>query len=224
VKYPLRDTAPALEWVRAPRQARSQETLDRILDAAERLVAEKGFEDTPVADVVALAGSSVGAFYARFRDKDALLYALHERHLVQARATAELALDPARWDGADIATIVREVVRFLLSIYREQQGLIRAFVLRGHMDPEFRARQEQLSERVTERMRALLLARAAEIGHPDPERAVGFALTLVFSTLESTMLFGAIRVRDLAVDDNQLAAEITRAVLLYLDLPRDPKH
>ena len=57
-----------LAWVRAPQQARSQETLDRILDAAERLVSEKGFEDTTVADVVARAGSSVGAFYTRFRD------------------------------------------------------------------------------------------------------------------------------------------------------------
>ena len=45
-----------LRWVRPPRQERSQQTLHRILDAAEALVSDKGFEDTPVAEVVRRAG------------------------------------------------------------------------------------------------------------------------------------------------------------------------
>lgn len=205
-----------LAWVRIPRQARSQETLDRILDAAERLVAEKGFEDTTIADVVARAGSSVGAFYARFRDKDALLYALYERYLGQASATADLALDPARWEGEDIATILRAVLRFLVSIFREQSGLIRAFVLRNHVDAEFRARQERLSHTISARLAALLLAREHEIRHPKPARAAAFGFTMIFSTLESVMLFGDLRSDDLALGDDALAAELTRAYLAYL--------
>ncbi len=210
-----------LEWVRAPQQARSQETLDRILDAAERLVAEKGFEDTTVADVVALAGSSVGAFYSRFRDKEGLLYALYERYLVQAIATADVSLEPARWEGAGIATILREVVRFLVAIYREQGGLIRAFVLRNHTDAEFRMRQQRLSHHVNTRLGALILARADEINHPIPQRAALFGLTMVFSTLESTMLFGEMRSADLALDDDQLALELTSAFLAYLGVAVD---
>ena len=62
-------SAAGLHWVRPPQQARSQETLNRLLDAAEQLVAEKGFDDTPVAEVARRAGSSVGAFYSRFREK-----------------------------------------------------------------------------------------------------------------------------------------------------------
>ena len=205
-----------LAWVRAPQQARSQETLDRILDAAERLVSEKGFEDTTVADVVARAGSSVGAFYTRFRDKDGLLYALYERYLVQANATADLALDPARWQGADVATILREVLRFLVAIYREQAGLIRAFVLRNHVDPEFRARQHRLSHSVSERLAVLLLARAGEIRHPKPERAAAFGFTMIFSTIESAMLFDEMRSDGLALGDDALAAELARAYLAYL--------
>ncbi|NNL66054.1 MAG: helix-turn-helix transcriptional regulator, partial [Myxococcales bacterium] len=89
-----------LRWVREPRQSRSRETLDRILDAAEALVAEKGFEDATVAEIVRRGGSSVGAFYTRFRDKDGLLYALYERYMEQAILTADDALDPQRWEGA----------------------------------------------------------------------------------------------------------------------------
>jgi AcrR family transcriptional regulator len=205
-----------LRWVYPPKQARSQETLDRILDAAERLVAEKGFEDTPVAEVVGRAGSSVGAFYTRFRDKEGLLHALYDRHLEQASATADDALDPERWHGASVPEIMRSVVRFLVEIYRERGGLIRAFVVRTHRDPEFRARQLRLYEYVSEKLTALLLARAGEIRHPDPARAVAFGLTLVFGTLESALLFGELRSGPLALTDDQLAAELTHVYLAYL--------
>jgi len=208
--------SPRLEWVRAPKQARSQETLERILDAAEELVSEKGFEDTPVSEVVARAGSSVGAFYTRFRDKDGLLYALYERYLAQAMATADVALDPARWEGAPASQVVRDVIGFLVSIYRQQAGLIRAFVMRNHTDAEFRARQARLSHHVNDRLRRLLLLRADQLRHPAPERAIVFGLAIVFSTLESTMLFGEMRSSELALDDAQISGELTRAYLAYL--------
>ena len=101
-----------LRWIRPPQQARSQETLERLLDAAETLVAEKGFDDTPVAEVARRAGSSVGAFYTRFPDKDALLHALYVTRVggdfMHARMllpdyfliVAPLAVIPARLPGA----------------------------------------------------------------------------------------------------------------------------
>ena len=215
-------SAPLLRWVRPPRQARSQETLERILDAAESLVHEKGFDDTPVSAIVRRAESSVGAFYSRFPDKDALLSSLYERYFEQAMATADEALDPERWDGARIGEIVAAVVEFLVTIYREQRGLIRAFVLRNRVDPAFAARRERLSHEVTARLSKLLLERRGEIVHPDPERAAAFGMTLVFSTLDSTMLFGEMRSGALALSDEDLAAELTRAYLAYLGAPQPP--
>ena len=209
-------TTGQLHWIRPPQQARSQETLDRILDAAERLVSEKGFEDTSVAEVARRARSSVGAFYTRFRDKDGLLYALYDRYLEQALATADDALDPARWEGATIPEIISEVTRFLVTSYRERCGLMRAFVVRNHTDLEFRTRQERLSYHVSDGLVRLLLARPDEIGHPDPERGAAFGLTLVFNTLESVMLFGELRSGALVLSDDELAAELTQAFLAYL--------
>lgn len=213
-----------LRWVRPPQQARSQETLARLLDAAEQLVAEKGFDDTPVAEVARRAGSSVGAFYSRFRDKEGLLHALYERWLGEATATADAALDPAHWEGATIAEIVSAVVRFLVQIYRERGGLIRAFVLRNHVDPEFHARQERLSHYISGRLTALLVARGDEIAHAEPERAAAFGLTMIMSTLESTMLFGEYRTSAFAMNDDDLGAELTTAYLAYLGVrPRRKK-
>lgn len=216
-------SAAGLRWVRPPQQARSQETLDRILDAAEVLVSEKGFEDTPVAEVVRRAGSSVGAFYTRFRDKEGLLHALYERYFAEATATADAALDPQRWEGASIAEILEAVTRFLTEIYRERGGLIRAFVVRSHSDPSFRARQERLSHYVSDGLSALLLARRDEIAHPDPARATAFGLTLVVNTLESVILFGELRSGALVLSDAELARELTTAYLAYLGIQENSR-
>ena len=46
-----------------------------------------------------------------------------------------------------------------MEIHRERGGLIRAFVMRTHADPEFKARSERLSHHVNEGVTRLLLAR-----------------------------------------------------------------
>ena len=65
--------AQPLHWVILPRQTRTQESYERLLDAAEALLQDKRFEDVHVAEVARRAGTSVAAFYRRFTDKDALL-------------------------------------------------------------------------------------------------------------------------------------------------------
>ncbi|MGH0037051.1 MAG: TetR/AcrR family transcriptional regulator [Myxococcota bacterium] len=211
-----------LRWIRTPQQARSQETLERILDAAEVLISDKGVDDTSVAEVARRAGSSVGAFYTRFRDKDGLFYALYDRYLEQAMATADDALDPARWQGIGVREMLDSVVRFLVEIYRDRRGLMRAFVLRNHTDPEFGARQERLSHYVSDKLGALLLARSEQIRHPDPARAAAFGLILCFASIESAVLFGEVRSGSLSLSDEDLASELVRAFVAYLGIDPSP--
>ena len=52
--------------------------MERLLDAAEEQICAVGIESFTVADVVARAELSVGAFYARFPDKRALLHAVQD--------------------------------------------------------------------------------------------------------------------------------------------------
>lgn len=62
-------------------------TRDRILDAAERLVMERGFNATTVDAILDAAGASKGAFFHHFASKADLGRVLVERY---ARADAEL--------------------------------------------------------------------------------------------------------------------------------------
>jgi AcrR family transcriptional regulator len=205
-----------IEWVRPVHQARSQETLERILEAAEEVVSEKGFDNATVSEIVRRANSSVGAMYARFNDKDSLLVVLHERFCEQALATTEAVLDPARWEGASISEILSTALPFVVHVYQQKRGLLRAFMMRGCSDPQFAERASRVGREISERLIALLMQRRHEIKHPDPVLAVDFGLRAAFDTLDLTTFYGDIQRSKLTLTIDQLAEEITRMFLCYL--------
>ncbi len=199
-------------------QARSQQTLERLLDSAEALIADKGFDDVTVAQIAARAGLSVGAVYSRFRDKKGVLHCLQDRFVDEAHLTTDAALDADRWQDASIEEIVGELIVFLVEIHRERRGVLRELLVRTRSELPMVERKERLVAHVTERLRSLLLARAERIGHTDPAAAVGFGLRLVLGTLEQAILFGDTGAYGVPTSDEKLAAELTRAFLGYLDV------
>jgi AcrR family transcriptional regulator len=92
-------TAPRF---RPPQQHRSQETLDRILDAAERVLDTKSFSEATLVEIMERAGVTVSAFYRRFPDKDALLHLMDERFFSELYVRGDTILEPARWVGVPI--------------------------------------------------------------------------------------------------------------------------
>jgi AcrR family transcriptional regulator len=202
-----------LQWVRPPQQARTRAGLTRMLDAAEALVAEKGFDEAGIVDIARRSGSSVGGFYRRFRDKDGLLHALHERFCEEARATADAALDPARWAGATTAAIITEFTAFLVQIYREREGFFRAFLLRGAADNTVRERTDRLFQYLSDRLAVLLRGRRAEMAHPDPKLAAIFGLHVVLGTLNHSVQS---QPSGLRLSDDRITTELTRVFTAYL--------
>lgn len=73
-----------LRW-RLPKQARSRERFDRILDAAAALFAEIGYDAVTTDDIAARANTSVGGLYRFFPDKLAIFHALADRYFNQLR-------------------------------------------------------------------------------------------------------------------------------------------
>lgn len=210
-------TLPELTWLRPPLQARSQLTLSRILDAAEAILAEKSWEDTSVAEIARRAGSSVGAFYSRFPDKDTLLAALHQRFLEEAWATSEAALDEARWAGASICDIVRELVAFQVRVHDQRRGQLRAFAHRSIHDSQFAARGDKLREMLEQRFTKLVVARRHEILHPIPVVAAAFTARLIGAMLTSRLLDAKFVPNGISFVD-----ELTHAALAYLGVfPED---
>jgi AcrR family transcriptional regulator len=64
-----------------PRRRAPDERVEQLLDAAERVLLERGLAATTVADVADAAGLAKGTLYLYFESKDALLAGLRARYL-----------------------------------------------------------------------------------------------------------------------------------------------
>lgn len=177
---------PRLPRVREPRQARSIETYRRLLDAAEEILLTASFDDTPIARIAARADVTIGAFYARFRNKDALLRKLEERMNDDFSALNNENigdLEHVTFDG-----MILSHHRRLISVYRRRRGIARALVLRSRADGSLRRRIERLNARNLPAFARAIRARA-RIAHPHPEEAIRFALLAVRSICREVVLF-----------------------------------
>jgi AcrR family transcriptional regulator len=190
-----------------------------VLDGAEDVIRERGVANLTVSEVVRRAGSSVGAFYARFEDKEGLLATLHERTCSEALATAELALDPSRWESADIASVIGEVIRFVASQCEARLGLVLAFVSLAASDVSYARRRAALDKKMGALLGTLLLERVDEIAHADPMLAADVTVRMVLGTLESDAVARRSSSTEPAQTDEVLTAELSRAVLAFLGAP-----
>ncbi|BAZ24157.1 TetR family transcriptional regulator protein [Kalymmatonema gypsitolerans NIES-4073] len=66
---------------RQPKQKRSQERIERILDAAAEVFDEVGFEAATTHAIAARADTAIGSLYQFFPDKLAIFHALELRHV-----------------------------------------------------------------------------------------------------------------------------------------------
>ena len=171
------------------RQQRSQRTQDRILDAAQLLLAESGLEATTVPAIAERAGVSVGSIYRRFPDKDAVLRAVITRFMTRVSDNNEKALDPARWKNTPADVIGRIFVTSSARSYRRHAGLLRALeaFARGQASPEFRAVIEEFNVDTLHRVGELLAGHRAEMDHPDPPAGARFALLAIVAVLRFQM-------------------------------------
>ena len=139
-----------LQTVAGPKQARSERTLQRLLDAAQVLIEEKGHAAVSIPEIARRARSSVGGFYARFRDKNELLRALEERHFIEVWHRLEALADARRWENVSTAKVVEAAVAELVSVTRERRRLIAAFLVSAIQDPAIREGGLRFRRRVEE--------------------------------------------------------------------------
>ena len=65
---------------RLTRQESQEATRARLIEAAEKVVIHRGFDDASVEEIADAAGYSRGAFYSNFADKDELFLAVFDAH------------------------------------------------------------------------------------------------------------------------------------------------
>jgi AcrR family transcriptional regulator len=205
------------QFFRPPQQSRSQETLDRILDAAEQVLAEKAFGEATLAEIMERAGVTVGAFYRRYPDKNALLRHLDERFFAEMSVRAGELFDPAKWVGASARSVIELFAQQAVEVYSTRRGLMRSLFLRARTDTVLQQSALDVNKRYIAQLRAVLMPLRAELTHPDPERAIELGFMMSIGALRELVVFGEIWPAPPA-HDPALAAEVARMYCGYLGI------
>ena len=189
-----------------PRQARSRETVERILAAGRAVLAQDGYDAFSTNRVADAADVSPGSLYQYFPDKTAILDVIVDRYWedVAERVVASLS-DRI---GVPGPAMVRGVVDALLAALEADPALL------GLIDEElprrrFRERRHSLERRVAE----LLVASLVTGGLPR-EKAARVAWVIV-QTMAGLTVRWVVDQPDIAREE--IVGELVALVLGYLE-------
>ncbi len=190
-----------------PTQARSKATVDAILEATARVLVADGYAKTSTNRVAKVAGVSVGSLYQYFPSKEALIYAVAERHAqTMVGLLAETMTDLA---DAPIEQAVRTYIDAMI-----QAHLIDPELHHRLMQLVFQVGLSQMTEiddAATELIEGYLASRPETLATPDLKTASWVLMTTV-----EALIHMAVLQRPELLSDGRLTDEICAVVLRYL--------
>ena len=202
--------------VRPPKQKRSRQSLERVLEASTALLEEQGFEAFTIQEVSRRADVSVGAIYARFGSKESLLRVVH-RHAMETLAAEHEAVGAVDGrPGEDAQAVILDAVRSVAEIFRGNERLLRAFMHLGAVDDEISRRGSEGSIELSRQFAATVLAHRDAIGHPDPETAVDVAYRMAYCTFARQVMYGPSFESERPISWDDLVDEVGAACAAYL--------
>ncbi|MEM1436580.1 MAG: TetR/AcrR family transcriptional regulator [Pseudomonadota bacterium] len=124
--------------MKRPRQQRAEATRDRILDTAEGLFDERGYDKSSMNALAERAEISIGGLYEWFKNKEEVLTAVAERHV--SHATAAIVGRLAENSDLDIDQQIRIVLEAGLALHRANPTLHRFLYSEAPRPPALRRR------------------------------------------------------------------------------------
>jgi AcrR family transcriptional regulator len=198
----------ASDGVLPVKQERGSRTRDKLLKAGQRLITKRDFDTMPVAEIAQAAGCSVGAFYQRFRDKEAFFGALVTHYVNEARATTlSLYTDSSDQD------MVAAVVAATTARFRKNTGLVRAAIRRRMDNPDIWEPIRLHGHFAADRFIEWLTARAARPLTSEEILSVRFAFQVLLGTLNNAVVN---QPGPLDLADDEFARQLERAFRLVL--------
>jgi AcrR family transcriptional regulator len=139
-----------------PLQSRSRFTTDAILDAAARILGERGWLGLTTNAVAEIAGVSIGSLYQYFPNKLALIESVRQRHFDEMLAVLRAAADGQTPRKRRIAALVDGMI----AIHSRYPAAHRVLLEESPRAEDARGMHDQFAERYKASYEALFKANA----------------------------------------------------------------
>lgn len=130
--------------MRPAHQARSRELVIRLFNEGLNLLNDVDFDGLSIETLCQRTGSTVGAFYSRFENKDAFINALQRIVVTGARREIYANYENASWETLD--QLVGSIAKGALLWYRRHEGLVRASLRRANGERDMWTPLRELGE------------------------------------------------------------------------------
>ncbi|HTQ57807.1 MAG TPA: TetR/AcrR family transcriptional regulator [Bryobacteraceae bacterium] len=200
-------TARAGSGRRTPKQKRSRQTVQAILDAVVRLLKREGAGAVTTNRIAEVAGVSIGSLYQYFPDKQAIFSALHERHIQEIDQSMQTALvDHA---SSALPDLLRAIVDAMIDAHARDPEL---HALLSAQTPPHAEWTRHFAVRLHGVFRLAIAARARELKtRRNPDK-----LAFVAAHMVESLSHGAMFRRPPGLSLAGARAETVRAILAYL--------
>ena len=186
---------------KAPRTARGERTLRKILDAALEEFGERGFGDGSIVGITSRARVALGTFYTYFDSKEAVFQALVKDMSERVRVTVA----PALAGEVDALEKERRGLAALLQLIESNKAVYRIMDEAEFVYPEgYRRHYEGAAERILSRLRE-----GAERGELRHEESV-LAEEIVAWAMMGANVFVGLRFAVWANEDPEEVAKVVK--------------
>lgn len=144
--------------VRQPKQERSRQKFDFIVEAATRILSMSGYAALTTNEVARVAGVSIGSVYEYFRNKDEIVAVIVDRHLSAAEnSVASFDFQVAQeWS---LKRIITSLVSGFIALHKDDPRLHRVISSEVPLTKQQIRRRQKLEELLVHGVTQLLSGR-----------------------------------------------------------------
>jgi AcrR family transcriptional regulator len=205
-----------LAHARAPKQGRSRQSFERIIEATIELLRERAYDQITLAEICDRSGVSTGSLYGRVTGKDELLRVVQVRFLERLAEQFTEEAERIEAQAKGLEQVVPAVVASLGNLLKENASVLRAFMLRGPVDEAIRAVGKQSADENHAKFIRLLQECSKEIRHPQPDRAIDSGMLLIYATQARYLGLDSVGGMGEASNWNQLLKDLSDMMLAFL--------
>ena len=143
--------------------------------------------------------------------------AAHEREQRRFQRSIAEIVDPEMWAEQPLSVMIERALQLFFSRLEGRQRLAAAFLESAARKPKQWRHAVEFRQMVVQSFGELLALREDEIRHPDPPRAIRFAIHQVLALVDQRALFAHVNGPESAdLSDEELRDELTRSLRRYL--------
>lgn len=208
-----------LNGVTPARQARSERTFHALIRAGRKALEKRSFDAVTISKFVRTVGTSVGAFYGRFENKEAFFFAIQEITIAEIGADLRTYFTKPEIEEADNVAFLKAIAYCWVRVFRVHRGLYLAASKHSSTYPGAWTPFKRLGGNSAALIVEKLSPRLKKLGISDPEREIRVALQFVNSLLVNATLNDPGPIR---LDDKEMEENITRFLCSFFGVDDAP--